>query len=205
MTTDRPVVQFVCFATPLPRPAFIPAWVPGADTLLALGARHSILSERIVGRGAGLSFEFIARNEWPEEAFAQAARTGRIEDGADGPIRAAQGGTFRATGPVPYLAQFTCDKVLALLSIPDGDTAVPRRAIAAAFGAVRGVQLSLYGDGTADRGRFDIVAEVYGALGQGADLASRMEAAIADLVDPGASMIAVYREILTLPPRPPAL
>jgi hypothetical protein len=202
---DRRVVQFVCFETPLPRPAFIPAWVPRADTLLAQGARHSILAERIVGRGAGPSFEFIARHEWPEEAFARAARIGRIEDGADGPIRAALGGTFRATEPVPYLAQFTCDKVMALLSIRDGDTTTLRRAIAAAFGAVRGVQLFLYGDGTADRGRFDVVAEVYGALGQGAGLASRLETAGVGLVDPGVSTIAVYREILTLPPPLPAL
>jgi hypothetical protein len=205
MTTDRSVVQFVCFETSLPRQAFIPAWVPFANTFLAQGLRHSILSECITRRGAGPSFDFIARNEWPEEMFARAAQAGHIADVADDPVRAAQGETFRASGPVPYRAQFTCDKVIALLSIPNGDIVTPRRAISAASAPVPGAQLYLYGDDVADRRRFDIVTEVYGALGQGADLASRLETAIAGLVDPGASTIAVYLEVLTLPPPPPAL
>jgi hypothetical protein len=53
--------------------------------------------------------------------------------------------------------------------------------------------------------RFDVVVEVYGALGQGIDLASRLETTVAGLVDAGASTIAVYLEVLTLPPPPPAL
>jgi hypothetical protein len=84
MTTDRTVVQFVCFETPLPRPAFVPGWAPFAGTLLTQGVRHSILSERVARPSAEPSFDFIARNEWPEEAFARAALAGRIGDGDDG-------------------------------------------------------------------------------------------------------------------------
>jgi hypothetical protein len=169
---------------------------------LAQGVRHSILSERVARRGEGPFFGFIARHEWSEEAFARAPRAGHI---ADGPVRAAQGGIFQATMPVPYRAQFICDKVIALLSVPDGETAPARRAIAAAFAAVPGAQLYLYGDGAADCPGFDLVAEVYCALGQGTDLASRLATAVARMVDPGASTIAVYLEVLTLPPPPPTL
>src|SRR5207244_2452156 len=141
-------------------------------TLLTQGVRHSILSERVARPSAEPSFDFITRNEWPEEAFARAALAGRIGDGAGGPVLATQGGSFWAMGPVPSRADFLLEKVMALLSVPDGDTTTLRRTI---VDALPGAQLFLHGDGVADRQRFDVVAEIYSAQGRGTDLASRLE------------------------------
>jgi hypothetical protein len=202
MTTDRTVVQFVCIETPLPRPEFVPSWAPIARTLLTHGMRRSILSERVTRPGPGPAFDFIARNQWPEEAFARAALAHRIGNGDDSPFRAGQGGTFWVTGSIPSRAEFLLEKVMALLIVPDGDSTTLRRTI---VDAVPGTQLFLYGDGVTDRERFDVVAEIYSAPGRGADLAAQLERATASLIDPAASTIAVYREVLTLPPPPPAL
>ena len=202
MITDRTVVQFVCFETPLPRPEFVPGWAPCARTLFTQGVRHTILSERVAQPGAQPPFTFIARNEWPAEAFARAARAGRIGAGDDNPFHAAQGGTFWATEPVPFRAEFLQDKVMALLSVSDGDTTRLRRTIVDAFGAVPGprlFRLFVYGDGVAERQCFDVVAEGYCARGQGLDLAAQLERDIASRIDRTASTIAAYQEILTQP------
>jgi len=202
MTTDRTVVQFVYFETPLPRSEFVPGWAPCARTLFTQGVRHIILSERVARLDAEPSFAFIARHEWPEEAFARAALAGRSGAGDDGPFRAAQGGTFRAAGPVPSRAEFVLEKVMALLSVPDGDTTTLRRTIVEAIGAVPGprlFRLFVYGDGVADRQCFDVVAEGYCARGQGIDLAAQLERAIASRIDRAASTIAAYQEFLTQP------
>ena len=202
MTTDHTVVQFVCFETPLPRPAFIPGWAPFAGTLLTQGVRHCILSERVARPSAEPAADFIVRNAWPEEAFARAALAGRIGDGEDSPFRAVQGGTFWATGPVPSRAEFVLEKVMALLSVPDGGTTTLRHTI---VDALPGTQLFLHGDGVTDHQRFDVVAEIYSLRGRGTDLAAQLKTAIASLIDLAASRIAVYQEVLTLPPPPPAL
>jgi hypothetical protein len=201
MTINRTVVQFVCFKTPLPRPAFVPGWAPFAGALLTQGMRHSILAERLALPSAESGFYFIARNEWPEEAFTRAP-AGRPGDSDDGLSRAAQGGAFWATGPVPSRAEFINDKVIALLSIPDGDTTKLQRTI---VDTLPGTRLFLYGDAVTECQRFNLVAEVYCALGQGAGIASQLQTAVAGLVDPIGSTIAVYLEILTLPPPAPAL
>jgi hypothetical protein len=202
MTTDRTLVQFVSIETRLPRPEVVSNWVPIARTVLTQGVQCSILSERISRPGPEAAFDFIARNEWPEEAFARAALAGRIGEGDDGSFRVGQGGTFWATGAVPTRAEFILEKLMALLVVSDRDTTTLRRTI---VDALPGTRLSLYGDGVMGRQRFDVVVEVYSAPGRGADLAAQVKRATAGLIDPAASVIAVYREVLTLPPPPPAL
>ena len=202
MTTDHTVVQFVCFETPLPRPDFVPIWAPCARRLFTQGVRHIILSERIARRDAALCCAFVARHEWPKEALARAAPAGRSGAGDGGPSHVAQGGTFWATEPVPSRAEFLQDKVMALLRVPDGDTTTLRRTIVEAVGAVpspRLFRLFVYGDGVADRQRFDVVAEGYCARGQGSDLAAQLERAIASRIDRTASTIAAYQEFLAQP------
>jgi hypothetical protein len=90
----------------------------------------------------------------------------------------------------------------ALLSVPGGAASTLRRTI---VDALPGTQLFLHGDGVTDHQRFDVVAEIYSARGRGTNLAAQLERAIASLIDLAASTIAVYQEVLTLPPPPPAL
>lgn len=164
MMTDHTVVQFVCFTTPLPRRVFTPAWVPFASTFLAQGLQQIVLAERI---GEWLStspaFDYVSRNVWPEEAFTRSLQSGRIGDGAGGPVRAEQGGTFQMTETVLGPEQPDREKVIALLSVSN-HTASTLSTIKDAFTVLPDVSVSVYQDSaTGERQRFDIVAEIYGA------------------------------------------
>ena len=205
MSPDHTAVQFVCFETPLPRLAFVPGWVPFAGTFLAQGLRRIVLSERVARGGIGPSFDFISRNEWPEEAFARAAQAGRIGDGAGGPVRAAQGGTFRTSAPIPTHAQSDRDKVMALLRAPGRDVYALGQTIAAAFASASDTHVFLYSEAVTAHQRFDLIAEVYAAPGEGEAVATLLGRAAASAIDSASSTIAVYREVLTLPPHLPTL
>ena len=200
--TGHTVIQFVCFTTPLPRIVFTPAWVPFASTFLAQGLQQIVLAER-VGRplSASTAFDYVSRNVWPEVAFTRSLQAGRIGDGASGPVRVEQGGTFQVTEPVPGPEQPDREKVIALLSVSNHNTPALSIAIKDAFAALSDVSVSVYQDSaTGERQRFDIIAEMYSAPDQGAELATHLEAVIAGAVDVAQSSIGVYREVLTLPP-----
>lgn len=200
--TRHTVVQFVCFTTPLPRLVFTPAWVPFASTFLAQGLQQIVLAERI-GQwlSASPAFDYVSRNVWPEEAFMRSLQAGRIGDGAGGPVRAEQGGTFQITEAVPGPEQPDREKVIALLRIPDHNTLALSTIIKDAFAAHSDVSVSVYQDSvTSEHQRFDLSTEIYGAQGQGAELATHLEAVIAGKVNGARSSVGVYREVLTLPP-----
>ncbi len=202
MMTDHAVVQFVCFTTPLPRIVFTPAWVPFASTFLAQGLQQIVLAERI-GQSLSTStvFDYVSRNVWPEEAFTRSLQSGRVGDGAGGPVRAEQGGTFQVTETVPGPEQPDREKVVALLSVSNHNAPALSIAIKDAFAALSDVSVSVYQDSaTGERQRFDIVAEIYSLRNQGTELATRLDNVIAGAVDVAQSSIGVYREVLTLPP-----
>ncbi len=200
--TAHTVVQFVCFTTPLPRLAFTPAWVPFANTFLAQGLQQIVLAERIEQlNDVSPSFDFISRNIWPEEAFIRSLQSGRIGDGAGGPVRAEQGGTFKVTGAVPGPEQPEREKVIALLRLSNYDSSALSTSIKDAFTALPDGNVSVYQNSAiGDRQRFDIIAEIYDAQNQGVQLAARLEAVIAGLVDMSQSSLGIYREVMTLPP-----
>ena len=200
--TGHPVVQFVCFTTPLPRLVFTPAWVPFASTFLAQGLQQIVLAERIEqNNGVSPSFNFISRNVWPGEAFTRSLQAGRIGDGAGGPVRAEQGGTFQVTEAIPGPEQPEREKVIALLRLSNYNTSVLSASIKDGFTSLPDGSVSVYQDSaTRNLQRFDIIAEIYGERNQGVQLAARLEAVIAGLVDKSQSSVDVYREVMTLPP-----
>lgn len=176
--------------------------MPFASTFLAQGLQQIVLAERVgEWRSTSPAFAYVSRNVWPEDAFTRSLQAGRIGDGAGGPVRAEQGGTFQVTETVPEPEQPDREKVIALLRISNRNAPALSIAIKDAFTALSDVSVSVYQDSaTGERQRFDIVAEIYSAPDRGAELATRLGDVIAGAVDVTRSSIGVYREVLTLPP-----
>ena len=200
MTTERTVVQFVCFDTSITRENFIANWGPFANSFLGLGLERIVLAECISSAGANPSYKFISRNEWPETAFSQAVRLGRVGDGGGGPVMALQGGVFSSQDTVLSKANFEQEKVIGLLRSATNDLPDLKKLVTTGFASSPDLKLSIFQTDSLSQGqRFDLVVEIYTPKGTGLALRDHLARTVAELIDPARSSIEVYQEVLTLP------
>ncbi len=200
MTLDKTVVQFVCFNTTINRESFIANWGPFANSFLSLGLERIVLAECISPLGAKPYYSFISRNEWPEFAFSQAVRSGRVGDGGGGAVTALQGGVFSSDAALLDKAKPEQEKVMGLLRSINNDFSGLQKLITTGFAALPGIDLSFFQiNPLSQEQRFDFVVEIYAGKGAGLALKEKLVTTVADIIDTTRSSIQVYQEVLTLP------
>lgn len=205
MTTD--IVQFVCFETSLPRPAFMAAWAPFASSFLARGIRRIVLAQRSAPTSAHASartFGFISRNVWNESRFFETFPSGVPRDAGFGPIVAVQAGGFRlvrSDRTNPLDTRHDVAKVLALAHRDDRSA----DALAATLDALarqhpHALGASTYESVPRARGRFDAALEIYVSAEDAQAALDALTAGLAQALPGSTFSVSVFHEVETLSP-----